>query len=381
MQKYDIIFLGKSSFTEDLFNHFYSHVNTVIIDNDCFPLKFSTHFFPEISFIPTLWELDYSYGYIVTNNYRFELNPDINIVKIFLNECFKQIDGLAEKLTFEASSYINFLSQLILYNFGKSNNSFIFKNFFKDPKTVWNVLKKLDFDDREFKKFINALSLFFAPGECNNQLYSKYLLFSLFTKKPYKTKLYEKKPKQTISKEKLKEIKKSNKGFELIFENIKIEGKFLISTIPPYILNLSKINNPFSQKTDEIFYNIDFHDSIALPSYLPEKLLYYDNETFIYLILENKKLNLFKKQLISEKLSKDFISKIVKFIFPHIDTLPDYEIKPHIFIAHKISKSNNLNLHKNYFFTKNIEYPFLGSDGEILYRNIIKETIWKKLLL
>lgn len=380
MQRYDLIFLGKSSFTEDLYDHFHSHVNTVIIDNDCIPLKFSSCFFPEISFIPFNNEVDYPYGYIVTNSYRFELNPDINILKIFFSECFRHIDGLGEKLAFEASLYANFLNQLILDNFTKSTFSFIIKNFFKEPKTIWKILKKLDISDKEFNEFINALSIFFAPGECNNQFYSKYLLFSLLTKKLYKAKAHEKKSKQIISKEKLKEIKKNDKGFELTFENLKIEGKFLISTIPPHVLNLSKINNPFSQKADEIFYNIEFSESIAWPSYLPENLIYYDTRDFVYFVLENNKVNLFKKCPINAIPDKEEICKLIKLIFPHIDTLPDYEIKPHIFTAHKIRDTKKLNLNKNYFFTKNIEYPYYGSDGEILYRNIIKETIWKKLL-
>lgn len=380
MQKYDIIFLGKSSFTEDLLNHFQSHVNTIIIDNDSIPVNFSLDFFPKVTFIPSDKEVDSSYGYIVSNSYRFELNPNINISKIFFTECFRNIDGLSEKLILESSLQITFLNQIIMDNFEKSPYKWIFKNFFKYPKDISRIVKKIEIKDVEFNQFVDALCIFFAPGEYNNQFYRKYLLFSLLSKKPYKILPNELKTKQIVEKEKLREIRNSEKGFELIFDNIKLEGKFLVSTIPPHILNLGNVKHPFDNQLQEIFYNVSFDDNVILPSYLPEELVYFDNKDFWFITIKNNKLNLYKKSSLNKRPGKDEIFHILSIIFPHIDPLPEYIVKPHIFIDNQPKNKKKLNLNKNFFFTKNFEFPYYGSDGEILYRNIIKENIWKKLL-
>lgn len=381
MQKYDIIFLGKSSFTEDLHNHFQSHVNTIIIDNTCIPVNFSSAFFPGINFIPSEKEVDYPFGYIASNNYRFELNPDVNVSKIFFSECFENLEELGEILLYEASFQINYLHQLIHDNFTQSPYKFLFKTIFKDYKNIIRVFKKLNIKDDNFIKFIEALTAFFSPGEYNNYFYSKYLLFSLISKKPYKMPSFELKTKQIITNEILKEIRYSEKGFELIFENIKLEGKFLISTIPPHIFDLSGIKHLFNHHVKEIFYNISFKNEIPLPTYLPEEIIYFNDRNFWFITIKNNELNLYKKDLINKIPERDEIAKLFANIFPHIDPLPEYTINPHIFLGNQPKDKKKLNLNKNFFFTKNFEYPYYGSDGETLYRNIIKETIWKKLLL
>ncbi|MCX7769547.1 MAG: hypothetical protein N2202_00525 [Proteobacteria bacterium] len=379
MQKYDIIFLGKSSFTEDLHNHFQSHVNAILIDNSCIPLDFSVDFFPEITFIPTDKEVDREFGYIISTNFRFELNSNNAVTKIFLDKCFKDIDGLYEKLNLEASFQINYLNELILENFSKSPYSFLIKNFFRDTKNILRIIKRLDFNSRELKKFIEALAFFFAPGETNNNFYNRYIIFSLLTKKIYRITLQEQKIKQVIENDSLKEIKRTERGMHLIFKNTEIEGKFLISTIPIHILDLGNIKHPFTNKFSEIFYNIIFKD-VVIPNYLPEYMLYHDNQDYWFIIKRENRLSLYKKNPLEKSPGKEEINKILTNLFPHLDKLPEYVIKPHIFVSHNWKDKMKLNMNKNFFFTKNIEYPYYGSDGEFIYRNIIKETLWKRLL-
>lgn len=380
MQKYDIIFLGKSSYTEDLFNHFQGHVNTIIIENSCIPLDFSTDFFPEISFIPNHKQVDDNFGYLISKNYRFELSPNTNVLKIFFDECFKHIERINEILAFEASLQINYLHDLIVNNFLVSPYIFFLKKIFKDSKKVLKIFKKLEIKNADFNKFINVLCNFFAPGEINTHIYCKYILFSLLSKKPYKFPFFEQKTKQYLSNGILREIRQSEKGFELVFDNIKIEGKFLISTIPPHILNLANVKHPFTHSFKEIFYNISFFAEIDLPSFLPEYMIYYDENDSWYISIKDKKLNFYKKHVINKIPELDEITNILTTIFPHFDYIPEYTVKPHVFGVNQQKVNKKIKLNKNYYFTKNIEFPYYGSDGEVLFRNIIKETIWKKLL-
>jgi hypothetical protein len=381
MQKYDIIFLGKSSFTEDLHSHFHSHVNTIIIDNNCIPIDFSADFLPEITFIPSNKELEDAFGYIIFDNCRFELNPNINITKIFLKEIFKDIEDLNEKLIFEASSQINYLNELILDNFSKHPLNYFFRKLFKDTKSIFKIFKKIDIAETKFIKFVDTLCTFFAPGESNNWLYSKYLLYSLLSKKIYKFHPNEQPLKQIIEKESLKEIKLANNSYELIFDKQKFYGKILISTIPPHILNLANIKHPFiNYKADEIFYNVSFCDNITIPTYLPEHMVLNDDKNLWLIKIKENKLNLYKKHQLNKEVEHKEIFCIVNKILPHIDKLPEYRIKPHIYIQNQRKEKKKLSLDKNYFFTKNIEYPYYGSDGEFIYRSIIKEALWKKLL-
>ncbi|MCX7642033.1 MAG: hypothetical protein N2Z20_05300, partial [Elusimicrobiales bacterium] len=226
---------------------------------------------------------------------------------------------------------------------------------------------------------IEALAFFFAPGETNNNFYNRYIIFSLLTKKIYRITLQEQKIKQVIENDSLKEIKRTERGMHLIFKNTEIEGKFLISTIPIHILNLGNIKHPFTNKFSEIFYNITFKD-IILPNYLPEYLLYIENQDYCYITHRENILNLYQKKPLGKYPEEEEIKKLMKNIFPHLDNLPEYTIKPHIFVSHNFKDKIKFNMDKNIFFTKNIEYPYYGGDGEILFRNTIKETLWKRLL-
>jgi len=382
MQKYDLIFLGKSSFTEDLYNYFSKHIKTILIDNDCINYPFSTTFFTPFCFIPQNTETENLLGYIADDSIRFEINTSSTITQIFIDEIF-QNNMLYNELMIKASQQINLLNEIIIEHYGRVPFSLFFKNLktsINDIKTFLETIKKQVFD-RSFEEFLSLFEKFFAPGEVNSLLFRKYLFFSLLTKKTYE--INNIKINSNTSKSGgslLTEIKASNNGWILNFTDKSIEGKFLISTITPHILNFAHIKHPFKVDYSNIFYEAKFTEPLEIPSSFPTLLVYKDNMAYTYFFKSQKNLSVFIERGLENPSNKAIFEKSLKNILPHLEDLPDYELIPHIFIANKKTKKGKLILNKNYFFTKNYELPFLGTDGEVLYRNSLKEFLWKKLL-
>jgi hypothetical protein len=381
MQKYDLIFFGKSSFTEDLYTYFSKHVKTILLDNDSINYPFSTTFFTPFCFIPQNTETENFLGYIADNSMRFEINTTPSITQIFIDEIF-QNNMLFNDLLIKASQQINLLNEIIIESNGKFSLSLLLRNLktSNDIKIFFETIKKQVYN-KSFDEFLSLFEKFFAPGEVNTYLYRKYLFFSLLTKKTYeinniKTILNTNKSNSSL----LTEIKATEEGWILNFTDKSIEGKFLISTITPHILNFAHIKHPFKVDYDKIFYEVKFTELLEIPSSFPTLLLYKDTITHYYFFKANKNLSVFIEANLENKPNKDSLEKSLKNIFPHLEVLPNYELIPHIFIANKNVRKRKLILNKNYFFTKNYEFPFLGTDGEVLYRNILKEFLWKKLL-
>jgi len=381
MQKYDLIFFGKSSFTEDLYTYFSKHVKTILLDNDSINYPFSTTFFTPFCFIPQNTETENFLGYIADNSMRFEINTTPSITQIFIDEIF-QNNMLFNDLLIKASQQINLLNEIIIESNGKFSLSLLLRNLktSNDIKIFFETIKKQVYN-KSFDEFLSLFEKFFAPGEVNTYLYRKYLFFSLLTKKTYeinniKTILNTNKSNSSL----LTEIKATEEGWILNFTDKSIEGKFLISTITPHILNFAHIKHPFKLDYDKIFYEVKFTELLEIPSSFPTLLLYKDTVTHYYFFKANKNLSVFIEANLENKLNKDSLEKSLKNIFPHLEVLPNYELIPHIFIANKNVRKRKLILNKNYFFTKNYEFPFLGTDGEVLYRNTLKEFLWKKLL-
>jgi hypothetical protein len=381
MQKYDLIFFGKSSFTEDLYTYFSKHVKTILLDNDSINYPFSTTFFTPFCFIPQNTETENFLGYIADNSMRFEINTTPSITQIFIDEIF-QNNMLFNDLLIKASQQINLLNEIIIESNGKFSLSLLLRNLktSNDIKIFFETIIKQVYN-KSFDEFLSLFEKFFAPGEVNTYLYRKYLFFSLLTKKTYeinniKTILNTNKSNSSL----LTEIKATEEGWILNFTDKSIEGKFLISTITPHILNFAHIKHPFKVDYDKIFYEVKFTELLEIPSSFPTLLLYKDTITHYYFFKANKNLSVFIEANLENKPNKDSLEKSLKNIFPHLEVLPNYELIPHIFIANKNVRKRKLILNKNYFFTKNYEFPFLGTDGEVLYRNTLKEFLWKKLL-
>ncbi len=382
MQEYDLIFLGKSSFTEDLHNHFSNHIKTILIDNDCISCLFSTTYFTPFCFIPQNSETENLLGYIVDDSIRFEVNTESSVTQIFIDEIF-QNHTLYNDILIKASQQINLLNEIVIEHYGKVSLSLFFKNLktsANDIKRFFETIKKQVYN-KSLDEFLTIFEKFFAPGEFNSFLYRKYLFFSLLTKKTYeinniKTNLNINKNNVSL----LTEIKSSDKGWILNFTDKSIKGKFLISTITPHILNFAHIKHPFKINYNNIFYEVKFIEPLEIPSSFPTLLVYKENNAYTYFFKIHNDLSIFIERGLGNPKNNGSFEKSLMNVLPHLEHLPKYELIPHIFIANKNVKKGKIILNKNYFFTKNYEFPFLGTDGEVLYRNALKEFLWKKLL-
>lgn len=385
MQKYDIIFLGRSSFTEDLHYYFLNHLKTILIENNSIPIDFSSEFFPKFTFLPQEKSKEESLGYVITDSFRFELNSNSIITKIFLEEIFENISQLFDKILFDASIQLNYLNDIIIENFDKTPKQFLFKNLkliLKDFKNIRETFSKYTSIDNKFVNFLSNIGNAFAPAEKNSYLYEKYIIFSLLNKKTFTINCPQF-TKRSENDTKIKEIRFENNLWKIFFEDDDqlLEAKFLVSTIPPHILSLSNVVHPFKVDYDKIFYEYSFYEPLKIPTDFPEYVVYEKGKDIWYFVKKDCELLIFKKGILpNPDNDKKIFSEIIYDLLPHLETIPEYKCVPHIFVAYDRKPKKRLNLDKNIFFTKNLEYPFYGSDGEVLYRNKLKETIWKKLL-
>lgn len=381
MHNYDIIFLGDSEFTRDLYNHFSGKCNVAFISNACFKKEFSTIYFPKITFLPYGKENDELFGQVCWNDFRFDLFPSRQITQLFLEEIFHDGSSFFSKIINESTKEMDYLNQLVLDNFSNSLLSFLkknIKNIFKDGKSFFSIFKELPIDKNK-KDFIEGLSCFFAPGEKNYFFYKKYLLYSLLCKIPFQIDSKEI-PVTLYETSFLKEIKKTS-SWQLIFEDKTMETKVIVSTIPPHILSYCQVTHPFKEEDLNIFFHIQFLEDIQKPTGMADELVFVQNDTYWYFLYQENKLSILTNSNIKEIPKKEKVTSILKKFLPYLDNVCDFKVLPHIFKVHEhIFKANRFNKFKNFFFLKNTDFPMYGSDGEMLYRNRLKEILWKKLL-
>lgn len=384
MPDFDLILLGETGFTIDLKREFEGKVKLLFINNTAFKEEFSTELFPEVTFIPQAKQIEGLFGQVTSETFRVDLSPKRDVFNLMWTEELKETQEMLDSLEKSAAFELNIANYLMLENFTES----LFTTLTKDIKfTVKNLnqIKKFYFQSLgrgkgEFKNFLTTLKLFFAPGESNKSSFAKYIFYSLIAKQPYKI---EEEFSANNSKNDLGLLEAITHGenWELRFEKQKVTAKILVSGVPPHIFNLCDISHPFESGYDRAFFCLTPVLPIEPSSMMADELVYANKDMFCFIKkYKNKGLRFFVPAKISEKLDGNVLKDVFDSLFPHINKLPQFNVLPHICPVYDILKGRKFTEGKTVYFLKNFDYPFLGIDGEMLYRKKLKEILWKKLL-
>ncbi len=384
MPDFDLILLGETAFTIDLKSEFEGKVKLLFVDNTAFKKEFSTELFPEVTYIPQTKQIEGLFGQVISESFRVDLSSKRNIFNLMwteeLKEKIEKLDLLEKSAAFE----LNIANYLMLESFAESMFSTLIKNInftFKNLSQIRKLyLHRLSNGIGEFKNFITTLRLFLAPGEVNNAAFDKYIFYSFISKQPYK-----------IEEELFVNSSKNDAGllvaithgenWELRFEKQKVTGKILVSGIPPHIFNICDISHPFELGYHRAFFCLTPVSPLEPSPMMADELVYANKDRFCFIKKQkNKGLHFFVPAKISEKLDLGVLEDVFDSLFPHVINLPQFNVLSHIYPVYDSFKNKKFAEEKTVYFLKNFEYPFLGIDGEMLYRKKLKETLWKKLL-
>jgi len=387
MADFDLILLGNTGFTRELRHEFDGKVKLLFVDNDTFNGNFSSDIFPEITFIPQTRQKEGLFGQVTSDNFRFDLSTEKDIFNLMWTEELREAPELLDNFEKAAAYELNAMNFLLIENYGDNFFSlltkefnFIIKNFKQFVSFYFHTFPD---GKGEFKSFLAALKLFFAPGECNKSYFDKYLLYSIVSKRLYKIEDEVVSPNQNNQKNSFGLLKAITQGenWELRFEKQKITGRTLVSGLPPHLLTMLDVSHPFHTFYSKAFFCLTPDEFVEPPSAMAEELVYLDEDSFCFIKNSKKEgLRFFVPAAISEKIDDDRLTGVFKTLFPHVKSLPSFTISPHIYPFYDVYHKNKVIEGKNLYFLKNFEYPFLGIDGEMLYRKRLKEILWKKLL-
>lgn len=384
MSHYDLILLGESSFTLDIKKEFDGKVKLLLLPNNIFSKEFSTALFPNTTFIPQRKEDEGVFGQLISDSFRFDLTTNREITKLLWTEEVKEVSETLDLIENNAAFELNIANLLFIEHYGEPFMSVLIKDFRLLLKNI-KPLKLLFLHSfpnvkRDFINFLSAMRCFFSPGEQNTKLYNKYLLYSLLSKKVYSVEDDFETPTQKDDYGLLKGLTYGT-NWELRFENQKVTGKILVSALPPHLFTLSDITHPFKTDYDEAFYLFTPKEPIDPPCGMGKELVYI-NDNFYCFIKNDHDIGLqfYLPYKLGEPVKPDLPKPVIDALFPHVKTLPSFNVKPHLYPNYTKSSKKTLTDQKNLFFLKNFEYPYLGIDGELIYRKRLKEILWKKLL-
>lgn len=386
MADFDLILLGEAPLTYELKNDFDGKVKLLFIGNKSISGNFSSDIFPSVSFVPTNKEVDGIYGQVTTPELRFDLTSVREILNLLWQEELRESEVHFNSIVYRCATESNIANMFLLEHYGDSFWSILTDNFkfaIKNAKLLTNFfLSKLNPGEYHFKSFLETLNFFFAPGEINYKIFDKYLIYSLLSKKPHK--VFEKINESQFHKTnndfgKLKAITYGS-NWEIRFENQKVTGKVLVSAVPPHIFSLMDISNPFSLNYNSIFYKFIPEEKIFPSPAMADQLVFTDRTYRCFINNSKENIEFFVPASLNHTPDVEHIKPALKNLFPHITHLPKFKILPHVYPFYSKQPKKHITTGKNLYFFKNIEYPYLGIDGEILFRKRVKEILWKKLL-
>lgn len=386
MADFDLILLGEAPLTYELKNEFDGKVKLFFIGNKSISNNFSSDIFPSVSFVPTNKEVDGIYGQVTTPELRFDLTSEREVLNLLWQEELRESDLHFNSTVYSCATESNIANMLLLEHYGDSFFSILTYNFefaIKNAKLLTNFfMSKLNQGKCYFKKFLETLNFFFAPGEINYRIFDKYLIYSLLSKKPHK--IFEKTndSQSYIDNNDFGKLKAITYGsdWEIRFEKQKVTGKVLVSAVPPHIFSLMDISNPFSLNYNTIFYKFIPEEKISSSPAMAEQLVFIDGTNRCFINNTKENIEFFVPASLNNTPDVVHIKPALKNLFPHITHLPKFKILPHVYPFYSKQPQKHITTGKNLYFSKNIEYPYLGIDGEILFRKRIKEILWKKLL-
>lgn len=386
MADFNLAIIGEADFTRYFADAINKELKLLLVKNSNFNIDFSTNSFPQKTFLPEGTPISNPYGQICSKSFRIDLLHNVDLLTLFFEKELNCNKDLLDELLVHSAKYMDILNTLIIENYGKGLLGFFKKRplyFIKNYKTFLNLSRGNSITESELKGFLEGLLLFFSPGEINPQYYRKYLLFSLLNKDIYRVNSDNTclDSLETIDNDKLEEISYESSQWRLRFKNKTVTAHMVISAFPPHIFSLSSIKTPFRIDYDYIFYEF-FIENIKTPIPMLDELIFIGEDGTPFLA-ENRKdaISIYVPYSVNNRPSIDLIKPFVVEFIPYLD-LKEAEIKIKYGILpyyHK-EKRRKLREKRTFFFPKSYDYPYFGSDGEILYRGRLRDIIWKRFL-
>lgn len=386
MVDYNLVLIGESDFTAFFAESFKNELKILLIESSIFNNSFSNFLFPHKSFLPGEIEISNAYGQVCSDDFRMDLIANPDLLNLFFDKDLKCSKNFLNDYLIKSAKYLNLLNEIIVENYPeglwglfKKRPVYFLENYF----VLTRFFRKISYPTEEFVKFTKLLISFFSPGEVNGAYYNFYLLFSLLNKPVYKIKenLSTMKSIKSLRDDELKEISYEDKKWKLIFAKQTITSEFIVSSLTPHLFILNSIKTPFRRDYNEIFYEF-FIDDVELPEPMLDEIVYLDRNGREYFARkENQRIFIYTNYLIQEKPTIELIKPFVEQFIPYIKLNKNVTIKPTNVPFYRKTMRRKLRDKRNFYFIRQYDFPFYGVDGEILYRNKLKEIIWKKLLL
>ncbi len=323
MTDFDIALVGASDFTLELKKEFEGKCRLLFVDNAAFEGEFSSRYFPTTTFIPGTKEEKGVYGQLTTNYFRFDLISDTDVLKLLWTEQLNENGEKFSVLEKRAAQELGMANFFLVENYSLSLFSVLIQNLkfvLKSHREVKNLLfYPLPKGKNGFATLLKSMNLFFAPGEANNSLFEKYLLYSVLLKNPYKVTTEDGLSTPHETTEHLKGIT-YGEAWELRFEKKKVTAKILVSALPPHIYTRFGISHPFKTDYDKACYCFTPAEPINPPCGMAEELVFTDGKVCCFITNEKKGLTFFLPGSVNEAPSADMIKPVLDCLFPHITT-------------------------------------------------------------
>ncbi|MCX7990795.1 MAG: hypothetical protein N2999_01980 [Proteobacteria bacterium] len=385
MAQYNLVLIGESDFTGFFAETFKNHLSLFVVKNSNFKKGFSAQCFPSKSFIPDGTETASAYGQVCSDFFRIDLIHNLNLLTLFFDRDLRCNKDLLDSFVIKSAEYFEVLNNIIIENYPKGLTGLFFKRplyFLKNYKLLANLIKNNPCPTEEFKIFMSGLSSFFAPGEKNYNYYKFYLLFSLLNKEVYKItdKTDSLKNIDSMDNDTLSEISYEKTRWKVVFHKDVIYADFIVSAVTPHIFSFNAVKTPFRTDYDHIFYEF-FIDEIELPEPMLEELVFVDKKGREYLAVKrNNTLTIYSPGNIDVVPQVNLIEPFVEQFVPYLDLDKNILVRPTVTPYHKKEKFRRFRDKRSFYFPKSYDFPYYGVDGEILYRNKLRDIIWKKFL-
>lgn len=385
MTSYDLVLIGESDFTGFFADIFKKELKVLAIANSNFKRDFSIRQFPSKSYIPTGVETSSVYGQVCSEYFRIDLLHNLNLTSLFFQKDLKIESALLDDLKVKSAEYFEILNNIIVENFPKGMLGLLKRPmyFLKNYSSIKRLIKSFPCPTEEFKIFMRGLTSFFAPGEANYNYYNFYLLYSLLNKNSYK--MYSSrgsfKDLDIIESDRILELNYEKSNWKVIFEKKgSVTADFMISAFTPHIFHNDGIKNPFRVDYNQIFYEF-LLEGIELPETMNEELVYIDKSGRDYFAIKGKSsLWVYTFYRANELPSVDLIEPFIEEFIPYVSLEKIVSIKPTTIPYYEKERLKRFREKRTFYFPKSYDFPYYGTDGEVLYRNKLRDIIWKRFL-
>ncbi len=386
MTDFNILLIGESDFTCHFINRFQGELKLCLVSNSCFNLNISVETIPNLTFLPEGTKAALPYGQICSKDFRIDLLNNKDILCLFFEKELACHKAFFDNLILDSANQLHLLDMLIIDYYSKGFLGFLKDKpffFLKNYKTFINLSKNIAPPSKSFEDFFNGLVFLFSPGELNSNFYKRYILYRLLNKDAYKinvehTKNY--KNLEIVENQMLKQIQYEKSHWKLKFENREISSDIIISAFPPHIYRLNNVKTPFRIDYQNMFYEFQIQN-IKAPAPMAEELVFVSNHCNYYARKKKDSISIFipapLEQIPDINQIKPFIDEFIPYF--HLKS-HEIEIKYTCLPFHEKGRFRRFRRNRSCWFPKSYDYPYFGADGEILYRNLLSELIWKRFL-